>query len=162
MQSAVNNPKWQAAFSIHEAGHKIYLSKLGITEFKYIPPNITYDVAKDEFNGYPAAVKAEPVPVSAEGFSVDKWLLQLAQSKAAGGVFSRRLTAAPDHGDAEDRTEFTRACDLLREKLPGLQIDENAIWEQAQETIMKELRSPAFCRECWKEANEIKQKLFGS
>ena len=119
MQAALDNPKWPAAFTIHEAGHRIYLSRLGITDFRFIGPRIIYDEQKNDFDGYPVAVKEEPVPLSAEGFDFNKWLVQLAQAKAAGGVFSRRLTAAPDHGDAEDREEFSRACDLLRGQVTG-------------------------------------------
>ncbi len=162
MQAALNNPKWQAAFCIHEAGHKIYLSRLGITEFTFIGPHIVYNSERDDFDGSPAAVKAEPVPLTAEGFNFEAWLLGVAHAKAAGGVFARRLTNAPDQGDVEDKEEFKRACSLLKEKMPKLQIDEEAIWKQAQESIERELRSPEFRRNCWKEAHEIKQKTFGS
>jgi hypothetical protein len=163
MQAAVNDPAWQAAFGIHEIGHKIYLEKMGVTGFDFIGPRVEYDAAKDEFAGYTAAVKAQNIPLLvANGFDFNKWLNQLARSKAAGGVFSRRLTEAPDHGDAEDRSEFSRGCDMLREKMPGLQIDEDAIWKEAQEEILKDLRSPAYRRQCWDEANKIKAQLFGS
>jgi hypothetical protein len=161
MQAAVNNRKWQTAFSVHEAGHKVYLSRLGITEFAFIGPKITYDKHRDDFDGYPAAVKAEPVPLRAEGFDIDNWLLQLAQSKAAGSVFSRSLTAVPDSGDTEDRHEFSYACNLVREKLPEHPIDEERIWNEAQEAVKRDLRSPSFRRKCWQEANEVRQKLFG-
>jgi hypothetical protein len=161
MQAAMNNPKWQAAFCIHEAGHKIYLSRFGITEFNFVGPYIVYDEKRDDFDGFPAAVKAEPVPLAAEGFNFEAWLSGVAQANAAGGVFSRKLTAAPDHGDTEDKDKFRFACALLRGKMPNLQIDREKIWKQAQEVVEKELRSPEFRRNCWKEANEIKQKIFG-
>ncbi len=45
--------------------------------------------------------------------------------------------------------------------MPSKNIDEKAIWKQAQDTILKDLRSPAFRKECWKEANAISQQLFG-
>jgi hypothetical protein len=161
MQAALANPKWQAAFCIHEAGHKIYLSRFGITQFTFIGPYIVYDAARDDFDGYPLAVKAEPVPLTAEGFDFEGWLVRVAQAKAAGGVFARRLTNAPDQGDAEDKDEFKRACALLREKMPKLQIDEEGIWKHAQEEISKELRSPEFRRNAWTQANEIKIQIFG-
>lgn len=163
MQAAVNAPAWQATFCIHEIGHKIYLEKMGVTGFDFIGPRIVYDATEDEFAGYTAAVKAQNIPMLvANGFDFNNWLNQLAQSKAAGGVFSRRFTGAPDHGDAEDRAEFSRGCDMLREKMSGLQIDEDAIWKQAQEEIMKDLRSPTYRRQCWDEASKIKAQLFGS
>jgi hypothetical protein len=166
MQSAVDNPRWQAAFSIHEAGHKFYIEKMGVTAFKYIGPRIIYDATADDFTGYPAAVQAvnPPSPITAEGFDLKKVLVDLAKTKAAGGIFARQLTGAPDHGDQEDRAEFTRGCDMLRdklkEKMPGIKIDEEAAWQLATDEILKDLRSPAFRRQRWEEANEIKAKLF--
>jgi hypothetical protein len=166
MQAAVDDPKWQAAFSIHEAGHKFYIERMGVTNFKYIGPRIIYDTTAADFIGYPAAVQAvdSPSPITAEGFDLSKVLVNLAKTKAAGGVFSRCLTGAPDHGDEEDRAEFARACEMLRdklkEKMPGIQIDEDAAWQQAKDEILKDLRSPAFRRERWNEAHEIKASLF--
>jgi hypothetical protein len=166
MQAAVDNPSWQAAFSIHEAGHKFYIERMGVTAFKYIGPRIIYDATAADFIGYPAAVQAvdPPSPITAEGFDLGKVLVNLAKTKAAGGVFSRHLTGAPDQGDEEDRAEFARACEMLRdklkEKMPGIQIDENAAWQQAKDEILKDLRSPAFRRQRWEEAHEIKAKLF--
>src|SRR5258708_2062596 len=90
MRDALENPRWKAAFCIHEAGHKIYLSRFGITQFIFIGLYILYDTARDDFYGYPVAVKAEPVPLTAEGFNIERWLVSVAQAKAAGGVFARR------------------------------------------------------------------------
>jgi hypothetical protein len=162
MQAALSNSKWIGAFCIHEAGHKIYLSRLGVTEFKYIGPRIIYNGQQGTLDGYPVAVKAEPKPLTADGFDFKDWLSKIAQAKAAGGVFSRTLTAAPDNGDSEDKDSFKSACDMLRAKMPSLEIDEEALWKEAQEIVAKELRSPKFRQECWKEANEIRQKLFGA
>jgi hypothetical protein len=48
----------------------------------------------------------------------------------------------------------------LKEKMPGIQIDEDAAWQQAKDEILKDLRSPVFQRQRWEEAHEIKAKLF--
>lgn len=105
-----------------------------------------------------------PSPITAEGSDLSKVLVNLAKTKAAGRVFSRHLTGAPDHGDEEDRVEFARACEMLleklKEKMSGIQIDEDAAWQQAKDEILKDLRSPAFRRQRWEEAHEIKAKLF--
>ncbi len=109
LQAALNNPKWRAAFCIHEAGHKIYMSRIGITKFEFFGPRIIYDESRNDFDGFPASVKAEPVPITGNGFDFDAWLLKLALTQAAGGVFARTLTAAPDDGDEGDWEKF-QAC----------------------------------------------------
>ena len=162
MQAAVNNPKWRAAFAAHEAGHKIYLERLGVTKFEFIGPHINYDAERDDFDGSPAAVKAEPVSLSAAGFNFDEWLLKLAQTKAAGAVFSRVLTEAPNHGEGSDWEEFKQACDSLNEAMPDRNINAEAVWGQAKDAIQRELRKPAFRKECWREAKEIEASVFGA
>lgn len=170
MQAALDNPKWRAAFAIHEAGHKIYISRFGVTEFEYIKPHIEYHEGRNDFDGFPASVKAGSVPsIPGEGFDFGKWLVQMAQSQAAGGVFARRLTAAPDQGEEQDRQNFKAACDQVRTRLRESNVDEDAIqkidddaiWKQAQTEILKELNSPKFRQECWSEAKKIETELFG-
>ena len=52
--------------------------------------------------------------------------------------------------------------DKLKEKMSGIQIDENASWQQAKDETLKDSRSPAFRRQRWEEAHEIKAKLFAA
>jgi hypothetical protein len=163
IQAAINNPAWVIAFCVHEAGHKIYISRFGVTGFQFLGPRITYDPRQDTFDGFPAAVTTTtpPKPLTAVGFNFDQWLAGIAQTKAAGGVFARVLTPAPDGGDEDDKEEFLDACISLHTAMPNLYFDEESVWQEAQEAITKELRSPVFRKECWDEANKIRQEIFG-
>jgi hypothetical protein len=168
MQAAVDHPLWQAAFAIHETGHKFYLERMGITKFKFSPPRITYDPVKDNFDGYPASVQAldQPTPLTNPNFDRARFIVDLAKTKAAGSVFARELTGVPDQGVEEDRSSFAQGYSMLQSRfkqhnLPDLPISEQEAWNQADEEIRKDLRSPAFRRQRWAEAHEIKTKLFG-
>ena len=74
---------------------------------------------------------------------------------------ARELTTAPDSGDEEDRQNFQAMCDLILEKAPELAFDRDALWTEAQEAIKQELRSPAFRKEAWDKAAELREKIFG-
>lgn len=163
IQAAINNPNWVTAFCVREAGYKIYISRFGVTGFQFLGPRITYDPQQDTFDGFPAAVTTTtpPKPLTAGGFNFDQWLASIAQTKAAGAIFARVLTSAPDRGDENDKEQFLDACISLHTAMPNLYFDEEAVWQEAQEAITKELRSPDFRRECWDEANKIRQEIFG-
>ncbi len=59
MEHALAQKQWINAFCIHEAGHMIYLTQLGVTEYFYIGPHIVYNQSKDIFDGYMAAVQPQ-------------------------------------------------------------------------------------------------------
>jgi hypothetical protein len=48
MELALNHRKWMNSFCIHEAGHQIYLYKLGVTKFEHEGPRIEYSATKDD------------------------------------------------------------------------------------------------------------------
>jgi hypothetical protein len=162
---ALANQKWRFAFSVHETGHLIYLTRAGFKDFLYLGPRIVYDAEKDEFNGFPAAVQPQFGKIDAPDFELDKWILDVANGYAAAGVFAHELTAAPDVGDEQDRQNFEAFCDLVlqhaTQHATNLSIDRIATWKQAEDAVRKDLRSPAFRKEVWQKAAEVRERLFG-
>jgi hypothetical protein len=161
IEQVLRIPSWLHAFSIHETGHWIYLQRVGLTDFRFYGPRITYDPTTNQFDGYPAAVQPQIGSVDPSPTDLGKWLFDVMKGFAAGGVFSRELTAAPDSGDEEDRQNFQAMYDLILEKAPELPFDRDALWTEAQEAVKQELRSPAFRKEAWDKAAELREKIFG-
>ncbi|MGB9010627.1 MAG: hypothetical protein WCC18_18595 [Candidatus Acidiferrales bacterium] len=154
-------PKWLHAFSIHETGHWIYLQRVGVTNFRFNGPTIIYDPNTNQFVGYPASVQPLIGSVNPDNFDFAKWIFDVMKGFAAGGVFSRELTAAPDSGDEEDRQNFEAILNSICDKVPGIALDRDALWKDAQDAVKQELRSPAFRKEAWEKAAELREKIFG-
>jgi hypothetical protein len=161
IQAALNHMGYINAFCIHEAGHIIYFTKAGVTDFDFYGPRIIYDSQRDDFDGYPAAIQPKPWNADFLNMDIQKWLNTVAQAHAAGGVFARQLSNAPDGGDEEDRQRFDNMCAIFQRQVPDVTIDLEDSWKEAQDAVMRDLRSPAFRNEAWNKAREIKAKLFG-
>ena len=159
MELALNHKKWINAFCIHEAGHQIYLSKMGVTEFECIGPRIEYNEDNDDFDGYIASVEPKSIPTVPD--DTDPYEIVKAGAKAwtAGGAFAERLTAAPDNGSQGDRQRFDAICAGLKQKY-SLVLDGDTLWEEGKNAVMKDLNSPAFRSMAWGKAHEI-QSVFG-
>jgi hypothetical protein len=155
------DPQWLQAFSVHETGHWIYLQRVGVTDFLFFGPRITYDPTTNQFDGYPASLQPQVGNVDPDNFDFVKWIFDLTKGFAAGGVFSRELTAAPDSGDEEDRQNFEAICNVILQQMPGMSLNSDALWVEAQEAVKQELRSPAFRKVAWKKAAELREKIFG-
>jgi hypothetical protein len=161
MQAALNHTGYVNSFCIHEAGHIIYFSRAGVADFDFYGPRIVYDAGRDDFDGYPAAVQPKPWNADFLNMDVQQWLNTVAQAHAAGGVFARLLANVPDVGDDEDRQLFDHMCAVVQRQTPNIEIDREASWREAQDAVMKDLRSPAFRAQAWNKAREIKARLFG-
>lgn len=96
-----------------------------------------------------------------QNLHLDAWLLDVAKGHVAEGVFARELTATHDVGDEQDRANFETICDFVLARTPNATIDRDGLWILAQETVKKDLRSPAFKKEAWEKANELLLRLFG-
>lgn len=160
IERAVGDQKWLQAFSIHETGHWIYFQRAGLKDFLYNGPRIVHDPVKDEFVAYPAALQPLTAKLDPEGFGSQRMFFNLAKAHAAGGIFSRELAGAPDHGDTDDRKRFDAICDVILQKVPAASLDRDAVWTRAQEYVKRDLRSPAFRQEAWEKAAELRQKIF--
>jgi hypothetical protein len=95
MEHALTQQKWISAFCIHETGHIIYLTELGVTEFSYSGPTIVYDTQKDDFDGFIAAVTPSMTNIP-ENSDPYRRIATFAKAQAAGRTFARRLTGASD------------------------------------------------------------------
>src|ERR1700728_3750863 len=100
MEQALAQRKWINAFCIHEAGHMIYLTQLGVTQYIYFGSRIEYNAQQDAFDGFMASVQPQSRP-DLEDIDPAKFLITAAKAYAAGGTFAKRLTEAPDQGDEE-------------------------------------------------------------
>jgi hypothetical protein len=158
MEGALENKNWTKAFCIHEAGHIMYLSELGATQFIYAGPRIKYNEQTDTFDGYMASVSPQSLPRFKEGDDISNFSTLVAKSYAAGGVFTKRLTNASDQGDQGDREIFDSICASVEQKA-RVTIDRETAWKQGQEDVAKDLRSPQFRTNAWKKAAELAKKF---
>ncbi len=161
MQAALSNPIYINAFCMHEAGHIIYFSRVGLTEFECFGPRIIYDAGTDAFTAYAAEVQPRLSTLDPENFSLVEYMAGLAQACAAGGVFASVIVGAEnDIGDEQDREVFGSICEMFQSEHQGA-VDQAGAWASAQDAVRQELRNPAFRREAWEKALEIKARLFG-
>jgi hypothetical protein len=160
MEQALTQQSWISAFCIHEAGHMIYLTQIGITDYTYFGPRIEYDQQQDKFEGYMAAVQPQSGAIP-ENVNLSEYLATAAKAYAAGGTFAKKLTGASDQGDEEDRENLNSLCTSLEQKCSGIAIDRDSSWKQAQNDVLIDLRSPSFRTTAWEKAREIQKKLFG-
>lgn len=159
MEQALTQQKWISAFCIHEAGHMIYLTQIGVIQYTYLGPRIEYNEQQDTFDGFMAAVQPQTGAIF-ENANPSEFLITAAKAYAAGGTFAKRLTGAPDQGDQEDRENLNSICGLIEQKYPGIAIDRDSSWKQAQEDVLRDLRSPAFRAKAWEKAREIQKNIF--
>jgi hypothetical protein len=158
METALSQQKWINAFCIHEAGHMIYLMQIGVTEYAHLGPRIEYNKQQDTFDGFMASVQPQSKP-NMENIDPAALLTTAAKAYAAGGVFAKQLTGSPDQGDQQDRENLDNLCSALEQKY-HISLDRDGSWKQAQEDVLKDLRSPTFRAEAWKKAREL-QNIFG-
>jgi len=158
MQQALQNRKWVDAFCIHEAGHMIYLEKMGVMEFVFTGPRIEYDAIRDDYDGYMASVQAQTIPVLPDDADPLEVVDAGARAWAAGGVFTEKLTAAPDNGAQGDRELFNAICDAIEMK-HSLGLDREQSWKQGREDVFNDLRSPAARERAWEKAHEIRSRF---
>jgi hypothetical protein len=158
MEQVLAQPAWIKAFCIHEAGHIIYLTQLGVTQYAYLGPSIEYDKQRDAFDGIMASIQPQSRP-SLGNIDLAKFFATAAKAHAAGGTFAKKLTGVPDQGDQQDRENLNGICDSLEQKY-SITLDRDSSWKQAQEDVLKDLRSPKFRAEAWDKAREI-EKIFG-
>lgn len=158
MEETLTQQRWINAFCIHEAGHLIYFAQLGMTEYAYLGPRIEYNGQQDSFDGFMASVQPQSKP-NMDNINPAEFIATVAKAWAAGGVFAKGLTDVPDQGDQGDRDGFNRSCDSLKQRY-SISFDSDSSWEQAQDGVLKDLRSPTFRARAWEKAREI-QKIFG-
>lgn len=160
--AALDSQAWRSAFSVHEAGHWIYFERAGVTRFLVEGPRIIYTPVQDEFSGFPASVQPQAMSPKSEMAYEEllAWFFDLTKGYVAGGVFAGILTTAPDVGNQQDRENYEAQCDGLQAK--GITVDRNGIWNEAELAVRTELRNPAFKRQAWAKAAELREQLFGS
>lgn len=166
METALSQRAWINAFCIHEAGHMTYCRELGVTDYDFLGPRISYDRGGDSFDGYMAAVQPKGIPRPyPDASDTQKILNTVAKACVAGLVFTRTLTSAPDSGEAEDRQRFHDLCRVAEGNLSGASdtvIDRKKSWEIAEKEVLVDLRSPQFRLKAWETARAIEDWLFRS
>src|SRR6202043_1253898 len=95
MEQALSKQKWIKAFCIHEAGHMTYFSQMGVIEYEFLGPRITYRQETDTFDGYMASVKPKTFPAITSLGQFQLFLTTVAKAYVAGKIFTQALTAAP-------------------------------------------------------------------
>jgi hypothetical protein len=160
MYNEMTNLNWVSAFCLHEAGHRLYLALIGVTEFDYLPPTIRYNELIDDYDGHRAAVQAKTINTP-ENMPLDQFVWLLAKAHAAGAVLAEQLANAPRNGEEGDRELFTEACSVILKAYPQVTLlDADSAWTQAQNAVLQEMKNPANERAAFETAEEIKANIF--
>jgi hypothetical protein len=162
LQNLMSNLGWVKAFCIHEAAHAFYHLRAGALKVIFIGPRLSYDSQKDDFTIYPASVKREGGldQQYLARVTIGEWRNAFARACAAGGVAARKLTGiSGDVGDEEDYQRLCEFCDAIEVKDPTTAVDHQALWRQAQNDVEKDLQTPSFRSELWKQAKEFERQL---
>src|SRR6267143_920247 len=160
MYDEITDLYWVSAFCIHEAGHRLYLAPLGITEFDYLPPTIKYNEKIGDYDGHRAAVQAKEFNLP-DKMPLDQFIWMFAKGLAAGAVLAEHLANAPRNGEEGDRERFTEDCSKILKTYPQLaSIDADSAWTQAKNAILQEMKNPANKESVFETAEQVKADIF--
>jgi hypothetical protein len=134
-------PEFIPTLCAHEAGHMIYFNQLGVMNFEPYPPTLKYDPTIDDYMGHLAAIQPLNIPTYKPG-EFTKWLYQIADAHAAGGVIARKLMPSSDGGDQDDKERFKKLCEAFN-KDPNINgsLDFNTLWKSAQERVAADIEN---------------------
>jgi hypothetical protein len=157
MRELMKEPRNRLCIALHEAGHVRYGLRAGAVDVKYHGPV--------EYPGRPGifGVAAVEMVFPESGTSVD--IIAIARWLCAGGVVKRILM--PDFWvDDEDSTDYDVFIDEYISRVPeqvlgGLTREAYAktFWQQGQQDVERDLRSPSFRREMWELARDVEGKI---
>jgi hypothetical protein len=150
--SAMGNEQHCLQVCVHEAAHAIYMERVGVVPVLHGPVAF-YDSTTDTFDLGEAAVHGN----AGDGVNVES--LAMARWYVAGGVAVSVLIGEGEDpiepGDEQDFGVFT--AELVKAGASPEQIASH--WEQAKRDVKNDLRSPAFRRQIWDRARDLKQQL---
>lgn len=157
MQQDLLEPKKIHAVCVHEAAHAVFRILAGTKQLPSATgPRISYDAAKDEFNGTMASIKFEDRNVG--DIPADKWFDYITKSYAAGGVAARVLANSVETGDDDDdRENFNRAFALMK---PYMTRSAEEQWIATQHAVENDLRQTRIQKWILDYAEDLKTELF--
>jgi hypothetical protein len=166
IESALKDGRFVNSVCVHEAAHVIFYEKAGFTNPSFAKTRIVYQESQeDPFTVFIAEVKFNTENIDREfvkgDYEINMWILAVSKAFCAGGVAARTIMQADDVGDAQDYANFLRFCENVCAKRSN-PIDQNILWECAQNDVRTELKQKSLENKIWKTVREIKPILFGS
>lgn len=144
MLAQLTQPGFAHVLCCHEAGHLFYLTMAGMKEYDPLPARLEYDPKIDDYGGTLASVAPRDVPH--EG-NLGEWIWTMARAYAAGGVLSKKLMPSlQDFGDLDDKEQFLKLCQSIKEEVPDFDIDPEALWKQAQDAVLQDFTPALLAR----------------
>lgn len=154
VQDLFANPLFVNSFCVHEAAHVIYYGRAGVPIHSVVGPSIDYE--SEEPKLYPAQVVVQRSDIEKLGVENDV-VQKIAKVHAAGKAAALALTSLSCGGEEIDLKNFRDFCNFA--KVP--EDERDAIWNDADKQIRKEISKPSNRDEAWREAFKIRHDLFG-
>jgi len=157
VKEALMNPAQIRAVCIHEAGHHIYFSKMGVKNFLPTKARIWYDEEAKLFDSELAGLRPDLTSIRVNIQTVREQVLDMAKASAAGGIFTEALAEGMDVGNRRDRGLFKLQCEGLR---PKVIVDDEAFWKLGEDEVRKDLKNEQEKENALTEARKIKLLIY--
>jgi hypothetical protein len=156
LQAALADERWKRAFAVHEGAHGVGFALVGRINMTIANARITYDQAKDMFDGYAASVTFDGQDQNILGrLTLSQWISGYAIACAAGGVAARVIAGAPDGGDEGDYDNLREFCKVIAATKSNIQLDPLALWKSAQDAVRTQLSDAAYRQQVEKVADVV-------
>ena len=157
MQRDFGDRNYGREVCLHEAGHSVLMEQDGMTNVRFMGPDIVYDPAKSDFIGSSARAVADDQP---NAMVNDEFIFKITSHMAAGGVTLRKLGGIKgDAGDDGDFEYFNRkfAHTPVKSKETAEQF-----WKRAQDAVAARLDEPETKQKVLDKAQEYFHLLYPS
>jgi hypothetical protein len=140
---------------LHEAGHSVLMEQDGMTNVRFMGPDIVYDLARNDFVGSSARVIADDQPNAVVD---EQYIFKITQHMAAGGMTLRKIGNIEGYvGDDADLADFARK---FAHTPPNTLETPEQFWKRAQDVVAGRLDEPVTKRKVLEKAQEYFYILY--
>jgi len=155
MQRDLGDRAYGREVCLHEAGHSVLMEQDGMTNVRFLGPDIIFDPAKNDFVGTSARAVADDQP---NAIVTDEYIFKITSHMAAGAVALRKLRNIEGYaGDEGDLADFARryAANPPKSKETAEQF-----WKRAQDAVAARLDDPETRQKVLDRADEYFRLLY--
>jgi hypothetical protein len=157
MQREFGDRNYGREVCLHEAGHSVLMEEDGMTNVRFMGPDIVFDPTTGEFIGASARAVADDQP----GVRVDDGdIFKITQHMVAGGVTLRKLGGVT--GEVGDDRDIAYFAQRFANFPPTSQETAEQFWKRAQDAVATRLDDPATKQKVLDKAEEYFPLLYPS
>jgi hypothetical protein len=155
MQREFGTRNYGREVCLHEAGHAVLMEQDGMTNVRFVGPDIVYSPVRNEFVPSSARIIADDQPNAVVD---DEYIFKITEHMAAGGMTLRKLGDIKGKaGDDGDFFDFERKFANIP---PKSKETAEQFWKRAQDAVAARLDDPATKQRVLEKAQEYYHLLY--